>query len=87
MRKFLRSLASVEFKAKLSSSWGESFDDGWQVEVADIDLDYAHGLDYSIEDTHFPDTKAPFVHTHVVGLTFALLNFHTDLSVHWETEP
>ena len=84
MRNLLRTLASVEFKTKLSSSWGEQFDDGWMVELVDIDLDYSRDIDYSIEDTHFPETRAPFIFRYTLGLTFTLLNFHLDLSVGWE---
>ena len=88
MRKLLRSLASLALKTKLSSSWGESFNDGgWLFELLDIDLDYSKDLDYSIEDTHFPDTKAPFVYTHAVGLTVTVANFHLDFIVSYETEP
>lgn len=86
MRKFFRTLASVAFKAKFSSYWGEERD-GFLVEAVNVDLSYNWELDYSIEDSHFPDTRAPFVYVREVTLSFTLLNLNLDLTVEWESEP
>ena len=82
----LRTLASVSLKVKLSSSWGERWDSGWLVEVFDLDIDYLKEADYSIEESHFPDTRGPFIWDHKLSPTFTILNFSLDIILGWETE-